>query len=341
MPEAQKAADTDQEIVETPEQALAAQLEGFVEAETSTDTPSETAKAAEPSPTEEEVAKAAQETKAAEEQAAKEAAEKAEQQAAADARQKALDGLSAKDITELVEKSKQFDALRGSLDKMAGKFGSVEQKLKEIAEAKGSMVEMTDEDVADLKSEYGEELAGALLKVFNKFLPKLHGGKAPAQTDAKATDEKTRQEIIDAATAAASNKLDARFTQELNLKLLDHDHKDWRKLIAVYDKDGKHQGYKPEFKAWTDKLPEAEQTRLFSDWDAGFLSEKIGEYKQHLKAVEQAAKDAQAAQDALKQKKTPPATPGRLKSAAVQQGIPGVAVTKTALDEQKEGYGSV
>jgi hypothetical protein len=306
---------------QTPEQILASQKDGFEEAITST--ASDTATEAAAAPNEDEV----KAKKEADEAAAKAAAD-------AEANKEVVPGYTSAALADALSKAQQFDSLKSSLDKVNGKFGSIEQTLKALQEAKATntIIPMTEEDVEDLKKEYGPELAGALLKSFNKFLPKL-GGAKPAEQAATPDDAAAVQAKLDAAVAAASNGVDEKLTkttQNLELKLLNMQHKDWKSLVRSVDASGKDVGFNPDFLTWTAKLPAQDQDTLLNTWDADFLSEKLTAYKQHLTAQE-AAKAASAKRGNV---------PGKMKAALTPSGVTGEAAVKSALDEQKEGYAS-
>jgi hypothetical protein len=299
---------------QTVEEALASQKDGFTEAVTSSPVVSAT--------------EAASITQAAEDKA-KEEAEAAAKVAEEEASREVVPGFTAAALADALGKAKQFDSLKSSLDKVNGKFGSIEQTLKALQEAKtnNTVVQMTAEDVKDLEDEYGPELAGALLKSFNKFLPKMHGGEAkPAAVDT-AADAAKIQAAIDAARVEVDEKL-SKTTQNLELKLLNTQHKDWKKIVRAVDASGKDTGFNPEFLKWSATLPAEQQDLLLNTWDADFLSEKLTDFKGHL-----------AAQEAAK-KVTKNVSSNKLKAAITPQGVTGEAATRSALDEQKEGYAS-
>lgn len=318
MPEAQ---DVEKEL--TPAESLAAQKEGFTEANTSTEVHSETAQAAEQTQTDE-AAKAEQD-------AAAEAAKAAE----AVKEVVAVPGLTSAEVAAMV---------KSQLSGVYGKFGGIEQALKELRESKASGVQMTEEDVAELTKEYGPELSGALLKSINKFGQKLGGSVAKA-SDGKA--EVDVQAAIAAAVEASQKETEAWLVvtgRSQELKMLTREHKDWRSIVQgtpAVNADGtpmidpltgtQIKTYTPEFAAWVGKLPETDQTKLFNSWDSEFLSEKITLFK---------ADRIKATEDAKKAQKVQDNTPNRLKAAIVPKGTPGAVTTKSALDEQREGYGS-
>jgi hypothetical protein len=331
-----KANETDEVVVveQTPAEALASQKEGFSEAGSSTSLPAPTEKSAEQIQADADAVK----------QEAEKVALAAEQAVTAEAARVAAEAASKQPgITQEQLDAYVKTAIRSHFDKVNGKVGSIEQTLKELQANKSAGVQLTEEDVADLKTEYGDELAGALLKTLNKFGAKIGAGKPltaeeKAAAELKAADElrAAEQAKIDDAVKASkteAEKLLITTKQELELKMLNITHKGWRKLIQVADATGKFTGYTPDFATWLALQPKADQDKLQNAWDADFLSDKIGEFKDHLKT--------KAAEAEAKGKKT--STPGRLAAAVPAKSSPGSPTPsqKTALQEQQEGYASV
>jgi hypothetical protein len=327
-----KANETDEVVVveQTPAEALASQKEGFSEAGSSTSLPAPTEKSAEQIQADADAVK----------QEAEKVALAAEQAATAEAARVAVEAASKQPgITQ-----EQLDAyFKQAIKSVYGKVGGLEQTIKELQANKSAGVQLTEEDVADLKTEYGDELAGALLKTLNKFGAKIGAGKPltaeeKAAAELKAADElrAAEQAKIDDAVKASkteAEKLLITTKQELELKMLNITHKGWRKLIQVADATGKFTGYTPDFATWLATQSKADQDKLQNAWDADFLSDKIGEFKDHLKT--------KAAEAEAKGKKT--STPGRLAAAVPAKSSPGSPTPsqKTALQEQQEGYASV
>ena len=192
------------------------------------------------------------------------------------------------------------------------------------SEAKAGGVVLTDEDVADLKEEYGPEMATAMLKILNKMGQKI-GAVSPALAEAKAQEEK--QAALEAAEAKRVTEQNARLAteQQAGLEQLKADHPDWKSVVrTANDKD-----FKPEFLAWAEKLTPADKRKLFNSWDMDFLSNKIQEYKVYLAA-------------AVKPITTSKTVPNRLATATpATKSVASAAVTRTALDDQLDGYRSV
>ena len=115
MPQAkQEDAQVVSDVVDTPEQALAAQQEGFAEAVSSTPAPSKTEKSAE---------QITQEVEAA----AKLEKEASEQAKSAQAKMPILAGYTDEEVKSALDKAKQYDSLKTALDKVNGKFGGREK----------------------------------------------------------------------------------------------------------------------------------------------------------------------------------------------------------------------
>jgi len=304
----------------TPEEALAAQMEGFSGADT-TPEPAQTAEAAAQAVTDDAAAKEAQEKAEAETKAA---------EAAAQAAKPVIAGYTEAQITELLKKAEQYDSVRGELSKVYGKFGSIQQALDKLSANQTTGIALTEEDVAELEKEYSPEFAKAMLGVLNKFGSKL-GGKAPKQDDGKPAAE-----VVD--TAKEIEDRLAKATQKLELKMLNREHKDWRTVVRVQDAAGNDAGFNPAFVKWSENLTDADREKLYNSWDFEFLSDKIGAYKEHLKAEADAKAKAEADAKEAASKRQVRHTPHRLETAAQQQGVSGSVTTKSALQEQLEGY---
>jgi len=170
------------------------------------------------------------------------------------------------------------------------------------------------------------------LKTLNKFTSKIGGTQQAAESVAPKLEDVLAQakqefEVKLAASDGKVEKVKEELTHDFERKVLNLTHRDWNKLVRDYDANGKDVGLNPEFAAWVATKPAADQDKLLNGWDALFTSEKLTEYKDHLKKTAEASK-----------KQVAPATPGRLKTAVQTQGIPGQVSTKTALQEQMEGY---
>jgi hypothetical protein len=324
--------------------ALAEQMAGFKEAvTTTTPTKTETAQAAEAAQAEE--LKAQQEREAAE--AVAKTAQEAEAAAKAEADAKAakpiLAGYTEAQVSELLKKAAQADKLQSELNKAFGKLGGFEQQLKALAESRGTPSQMTAEDVAEYAQEYGQEAADALLKIMNRFATKQGGAVAdPSKAAAPKVEEVIANLKTEFATelSTATGKVKEDLTKTMNQQVLDLTHKDWPQLVRAYDAEGKDVGLNPKFQAWVATLSTDDQDKLLNGYDAKFVSGKLTVYKEHLAKVEAEEKKAADAAKLAAEKAAKGHTPNRLQAAVIPKGIPGQPTTKSALQEQMEGYAS-
>jgi len=335
MPEAKPV--TEEKVVEEPvvdAEALAAQKAGFDEASQMTSQPASTAQAAAPTPAELD-AKAKSDKEAADKEAAEKAAQaKAEQDAKAVELDKA--GYSKSEVQAMLKQTaEQVRAdVTKEFTKAYGKVGSLEQQIKGLND-KAGVAQLTEEDFADIKAEYGPELATSLMKTFGKVLAKSApqvSTALPKAVDAAAIESLTKEFDDKIARATSATKADV--TREYETKLLNITHPDWKDVTGQFDDKGKWTAWQPAFKAWLDTQPAADQKRVVEGWDSGFVSTKLNEYKAFAKgkADEAAKKLADDAKDKNK-------TPTRVAQAVQAKTQPAtVAGTKTALQEQMEGY---
>lgn len=299
-----QAAEAESEL--TPEQILAAQKEGFDEAlSTSRQVEAAPVVATEPEPEE----------------------HPEEPEAEARPAQNLIDaGWTPEKLEELAKKAEKSDRLQADLNKAFGKLGSIEHTLKQYSESAQGR-ELTEEDVSDLKAEYGEEMAAAMLKTLKKVV-----SKGAPKSEQPAEDNEGR---IRAAVAETADSL----RKENDKILLSLVHEDWREVTGVYDENGKWLSWQPKFAEWMKTLPQDEQDKLFSGWDVTFVSKKITAYKKHTeeqaKAAEEAEKKAKAEAEARK------ATPSRIKAAVAPKGGTVAHTQKSDLDWQREGYNEV
>lgn len=346
MPAKNQAVDEFDEHEPTAEEvaaALAEQKAGFTEAATTTiPTKTETAQAAEVTQAAELKAKEESEAAEAEAKAAQEAEAAAKAEAEAKANKPVIGGYTEAQVTELLAKAAQSDKLQGELNKVFGKLGGYEQKLKELADARGTPAQMTAEDVAEYAQEYGQEAADALLKIMNRFATKQGG--ATVADPAKAAAPKVEEVIANLKTefatelATSTGKVKEELTKTMNQQVLDLTHKDWPQLVRAYDATGKDVGLNPKFQAWVATLEQADQDKLLNGYDAKFVSGKLTVYKEHLATVEADAKKAAEAAKLAAEKAAKGHTPNRLQAAVIPKGIPSQPIQKSALDEQREGY---
>lgn len=175
----------------------------------------------------------------------------------------------------------------GKLDEGFGTLGNLKQIVQQLQSqtTEGKPVEVTDDDMAELKAEF-PEFADLTKKVLTKIVGKLKGTghaapPAPIDTDALVaqTETRTTKRIFETIRKEADQDLRA-------------DHPDWRTTVWGTQDDGKTEfkDVKTPFTAWLGQQPEAIRQRIVNSNNPEFLSRQLTRFKQ-----ETAEKPKQAA----------------------------------------------
>jgi hypothetical protein len=171
----------------------------------------------------------------------------------------------------------------GKLDEGFGTLGNLKQRLEQIQAqtTDGKAIEVTDEDMADLKAEF-PEFADLTKKVLAKVMGKFKGTGQAAPVDTEA--------LIAQAETRAETRILKNIQREAG-EDLEVDHPNWRKLVWGDQDDGKTEfkDVKTPFTAWLATQPEPVQHRLRNSNNADFLSKQLTRFK-----TETAAKPAPA-----------------------------------------------
>ena len=213
-------------------------------------------------------------------------------------------------------------------DSMGGKFGGLQQKLDQvIATNAGKPAETfwTEKQKSWLKNEFPEMYSGLFdgeednrppkeNRVVDNFVP-----VAPPEIDVE--DLVSQRVAAESArlTAEQQTKMDE-MNKRLELKSLAMIHGDIGKIV-----NGQYSLNDPEsYSQWLSKLDNDTQKKISESWDSDFLSEKLSEFKAHMKE---------------KAKKT-----SKQEMAVVTRGTSRPAVSSSDLDEEeiafrKEFYG--
>ena len=194
--------------------------------------------------------------------------------------------LNQSEVKNLLSRLELLDKHQASIDKAHGRLGSLQETITKLqtAHASGETVELTDEDVADLK-DY-PEFAGSMKSVLGKVLSKVRG--APAQA-------------FDAAP----------MQQAFEQKLIENEQKYEKKLLTVMRKDWNTVVHSDDFGLWLAGQDEAYRNQIGNSWDAIEIHEAIQKFE-----------EAKAAKSAPPP--TPPKTntnKARLEAAVTPRGV--------------------
>ncbi len=171
-------------------------------------------------------------------------------------------GLSAEQLTAMLAKLPKIEEVETmttqELRKVYGKFGEVNQALKELQASMQNSnkpsLNLSEAKFKRLSEEYPE-----LAELLSEDLKEIGVASSPqAQIDPNVIEERV-----------ATVKEDLARQMQHNLLLLQH--KDYPKIVAT-----------DEFKVWAQTLPEEEQQELNNSWDAMYLGEKISSFKDWL-----------------------------------------------------------
>jgi hypothetical protein len=163
----------------------------------------------------------------------------------------------------------------GKLDEGFGTLGNIKQRIEQLDARQtgdGKPVEVTDEDMADLKAEF-PEFADLTKKVLAKVVAKMRGPghAAPVDTEALVSQAETRAEA----------KVFQRIRKEADADL-QSDHPNWRKDVWGDQDNGKTEfkDVKTPFTAWLSTQPDSTRQRILDSNNAEFLSRQLTRFKQ-------------------------------------------------------------
>jgi len=210
------------------------------------------------------------------------------------------------EFNDVMTKVNAFD--RGAIDKAFGKIGGLERALQQIQASTeaGQAIEVTDDDVAELCSEY-QELGPMVKTTLQRLATKLRG--TGAQLDPEKIHSSVDERLTERETA----------TQAEEAAILDEDHPDWRDVYATQ-----------EFKDWLSTQSRANQRKFNRTWDADFLSDTFDNFKKF--------KEQEAALSAEKAGENTNTRQQRLKEAVTPRGTGGHAPAPDRQDDFSAGY---
>jgi hypothetical protein len=223
-----------------------------------------------------------------------------------------------KDFERLIASANETDKLKQQLPKVFGTMGNLQQVVTRLQTATpaGELVEMSEEDAAEMTAEF-PELAGMLRAAVNRVLKrqKVKGTGEPEEAK-PATATVDRDEIL---------KEVKQGRVQLELDALDDLHPDWRTIVGKL-------GDENEFRTWLANQPKEYQDRINSTQSAAITSRAIDKFK--------AAKEAAAKLTAQPQKPGAART-DRIRDAVQPKGTGGTApgpTSKSAEDYFAEGF---
>jgi len=171
---------------------------------------------------------------------------------------------------EIKENFARLDKMQRSIDTTNGTFGSKfaeQQATIEALRASGAVqgTGAISQDVIDRLNDEFPELA----EIF------ASGVNTESQPDIAEPTELVRDERMDAFLAGQAEK-----EQQHEIQMLTDKHSDWKET-AMFSKgeNGIVTWNDPSFGYFVSQLPQDEQNAILNSWDAGLVSEVIGNYK--------------------------------------------------------------
>lgn len=208
--------------------------------------------------------------------------------------------------------SVQFkDELAKVRDTAFGKVGGLERALKELQQAtpKGYEVDITDDIVADLRTEF-PEIGDLTLKALKSFAGKLKGTAPAAGVDPAQFGEQV--------TAEVTTRLRA-----IQAEALDDDYPTWREIVGSKDSD-------TPYRKWLATQPAEYHQKVISTDSASIIGKSIAKFEAAAKTAAEPATP----------KPAPSTRQQRLEAAVVTKGIGGAAPGPTDEDEFNAGFKS-
>lgn len=179
---------------------------------------------------------------------------------------------------ELSARAAAIDEIRATqgkqFDTAFGKIGGLERVLKQFQEGTpaGQAVEITEDDLAELRDEY-PDLVGPQLKAFQRIVGKMRG------TSGAQLDEGRVKELIQPSLSTFSDSAVERAKVEMANEALDETHPGWQGTIGLPDEQGNTPD--TEFRQWLSTQDQAYQERVSSSFSPVVLGRAIDRFEAH------------------------------------------------------------
>lgn len=156
----------------------------------------------------------------------------------------------------------KMKSLQGKLDEGFGTLGHVQQMVKSLqsASASGPPIEVTDEDMAELKAEF-PEFAELTKKALTKVLGRLKGPASAVDVDAILAQAETR--AVQARQVEAHDELI-------------EEHPTYREIVGHYET---RLTAPTAFQSWAAKQSPEFQTKLWNSNSAAYLSKQLTRFQ--------------------------------------------------------------
>lgn len=175
------------------------------------------------------------------------------------------------------------------LDTAFGKMGGLERVLKQFQEQTptGAAVEITEEDLAELKDEF-PELVGPHLKALQRIAGKMRGTGS--------LDESSIQPLLEKATPGLVERVREELIAQTATETLAETHPDWESVIGnrLADKPASK-----EFVEWFGTQPQEYQERLGATMNPVAIGRMIDKFREHQESLRKQAERRNRFEDAI------------------------------------------
>lgn len=192
---------------------------------------------------------------------------------------KLIAGMSEEEVVARLNKVPELEgAFRKQIDGAYGKLGRIEQAIQSLQEKTpaGEPVEVTTEDMADLKAEF-PELADLQMKAFNNVLKRL------GRTGSATVDQEAVAKLVSEQVGSAVETLREENTRVVAKTVLSIQHPDWQTVRQT-----------PEYKAWLQAQSEEFRNEFLNTWDPAVVAEGLTKFKDARDAAQKAHQRSQS-----------------------------------------------
>lgn len=235
--------------------------------------------------------------------------------------------ISKEQFEQLLAAANSIGDIRSAVEKLRGdafgRMGGLERTLKGLQDATpaGQPIELTSEDLAEVKAEY-PQLTESLVTGLSRVLKKMKGTGAAPAVDLEALD----QRVIEKASVIAQEAIareSVRIREDVATQMLEAQHEGWRELVGPKDSD-------TAYRRWLKTKGPDYEKKLLSSNDPVEISRSISTFKETQKVTPAPAGKPASPDTDRKQRLAEAITP--------RGGKPPMPRAKTPEEEFAEGF---
>ncbi|HLP99214.1 MAG TPA: hypothetical protein VK149_12305 [Sideroxyarcus sp.] len=193
--------------------------------------------------------------------------------------------ITEEEFTRLNASAAAVDEMRATLGKQTdtifGKIGGLERVLKQFQEQTpaGQSVEITEDDLAELKAEF-PELVGPQLAAMQRIAGKMRG------TGSAALDEGKLSQAVAPIVEKAGTDFVARAKLEIAEETLNETHPGWEQVVGTPPEPGKLPDN--EYHRWLKTQPEDYRNRVLNSYSPVVIGKSIDKFNEHQASLKKA-----------------------------------------------------